>query len=355
MEFIKPNVNFDFIGKRKWAFVFSGTLILISIISLVVKGGPNYGIDFAGGIMVQAKFSVPTDAGDVRNAVSGVAEGTPMVQRIGAQGSDEYLIRVERASESQLNQIRQGIESALKSKFGADKVDIRRVEVVGPKVGSDLRTKALFALFYAIVFISIYISGRFEFKWTVSIITCGSLLLVVYVISLLGWSVMVLVIAALIAILALCWFFRMKYALGAVIALIHDITITVGAFSLLNKEMSLTIVAALLTILGYSLNDTIIIFDRIRENLRKSGPKDFAGTMNSAINQTLSRTILTSGTVILVVVALLVLGGGVIHDFAFALLVGVIIGTYSSIFVASPVLLIWQERFDSGRRKARSA
>jgi len=355
MELIKPGVNIDFIGRRKYAFALSGLLIVITIISLLVQGGPNYGIDFAGGIMVQVKFSKPTKAGEVRESLSNLQLGDPMVQRFGGDASDEFLIRVERVENMDLNKLRNDMESALKKKFGAEAVEVRRVEVVGPKVGQDLRQKALFAIFYAILFIVIYISGRFELKWMMSIITAGSLMVAVYVVSLLGLSVSALIIVALIVTLALCWFLRLKYALGAILALIHDVIITIGAFSITGKEINLPIVAALLTIVGYSLNDTIIVFDRIRENLRKVRRKDFALTMNSSINQTLSRTILTSGTTLIVVVVLFLIGGGVIHDFAFALLVGVVVGTYSSIFVASPILLTWQERFESDRTKKKTS
>ena len=224
-------------------------------------------------------------------------------------------------------------------------MDIRRVEMVGPKVGEDLRQKALFAIFYAILFIAIYISGRFELKWLMSIVMALSLALVVYVTSSLGFSVTWLILIALAVTLALCWFLRLKYAMGAIVALIHDVTITVGFFALTDREISLSIIAAFLTIVGYSLNDTIVVFDRIRENLSRFRRRPFEEVMNTSINETLSRTILTSTTTLIVVVTLFVLGGGVIHDFAFALLIGVIVGTYSSIFVASPILLVWQERF----------
>jgi len=221
--------------------------------------------------------------------------------------------------------------------------------MVGPKVGQDLRQKALLAIFYAILFIAIYISGRFELKWMMSIVMALSLALVVYLGSRLGMSVTWLIIIALIVTLALCWFLKLKYALGAIIALIHDVTITMGAFALTDREISLSIIAAFLTIVGYSLNDTIIIFDRIRENSKRFRRKPFEIVMNMSINETLSRTILTSTTTLVVVVALFILGGGVIHDFAFALMVGVIVGTYSSMFVASPVLLIWEGTFAKKR------
>ena len=160
-----------------------------------------------------------------------------------------------------------------------------------------------------------------------------------------GFSVTWLILIALIVTLGLCYFLKLKYALGAIIALIHDVTITVGAFALTEREISLSIIAAFLTIVGYSLNDTIIVFDRIRENLRRFRRRPFEEVMNTSINETLSRTILTSTTTLVVIVALFILGGGVIHDFAFAIMIGVIIGTYSSIFVASPVLLIWEGKF----------
>jgi preprotein translocase subunit SecF len=156
-------------------------------------------------------------------------------------------------------------------------------------------------------------------------------------------------VIALIVTLGLCWSLKLKYALGAIIALIHDVTITIGAFALTEREISLAIIAAFLTIVGYSLNDTIIIFDRIRENLRRFRRRPFEEIMNKSINETLSRTILTSTTTLVVVLALFVLGGGVIHDFAFAMLVGVIVGTYSSIFVASPIILVWESTFAKKR------
>jgi preprotein translocase subunit SecF len=223
-------------------------------------------------------------------------------------------------------------------------VEIRRVEMVGPQVGKDLREKALFAMFYALLFITVYISGRFELKWAKSGIVAAAIMGVVYALSLFNVSVPFLMIAALIVSLIIFWFFEFKYAMGAIVALIHDVTITVGIFSIFDKEFTLPIVAALLTIIGYSLNDTIIVFDRIRENLRKYHKEPLTTIINKSINETLSRTILTSLTTLVVVVALFVLGGGIIHDFSFALIIGVLIGTYSSIYVASPILLAWQTR-----------
>jgi preprotein translocase subunit SecF len=221
--------------------------------------------------------------------------------------------------------------------------------MVGPKIGKDLREKALFAIFYALLFMVIYISGRFEYKWTASIIMAVSLAVGVYIISSLGMSIIWLIAVALLIAIGLCWFLRLEYALGAIVALFHDVVITLGAFSITNREITLSIVAALLTIVGYSLNDTIVVFDRIRENHKRFKNHNFESLINQSINETLSRTILTSITTLIVVVSLFILGGGVIHDFAFALLVGILVGTYSSVYVASPILLIWKGQWWEGR------
>jgi len=196
----------------------------------------------------------------------------------------------------------------------------------------------------SILFITIYISGRFELKWILNGVMALALIGAVYVLSLFDVSIPLLITGALIVTIILFWFLELKYAMGAIVALIHDVTITVGIFSILDKEFTLPIIAALLTIIGYSLNDTIIVYDRIRENLRKyhKNPLDFI--INRSVNETLGRTILTSLTTLIVLIALFVLGGGIIHDFAFAMIVGVLIGTYSSIYVASPILLAWQGR-----------
>ena len=235
------------------------------------------------------------------------------------------------------------IEGALESATGND-VEIRRVEMVGPQVGKDLREKALFAMFYALLFITIYISGRFELKWILSGVMALALIGAVYVLSLFDVSIPLLMTAALIVTIILFWFLELKYAMGAIVALIHDVTITVGIFSIFDKEFTLPIIAALLTIIGYSLNDTIIVYDRIRENLRKYHKNPLNFIINRSVNETLGRTILTSLTTLIVLISLFILGGGIIHDFAFAMIVGVLIGTYSSIYVASPILLAWQGR-----------
>ncbi|RLB73037.1 MAG: protein translocase subunit SecF, partial [Deltaproteobacteria bacterium] len=298
MQLIKPDINIDFVGKRKLALIFSVVLILIGLASLAVKGGPNYGIDFAGGTLVQVQFAQPTDATAIKKAMAELDLGDPMVQSFG-DNQNEFLIRVEQAS-GKLKGLSVQIQNALEQSYEKGDVDIRRVEMVGPQVGKDLRNKGLKALFYAMLGLLAYISWRFEFR----------------------------------------------FAVGAIIALVHDVIITLGVFSLSGREIDLPIIAAFLAIIGYSLNDTIIVYDRIRENSGKYHKESFSYIVNRSINETLSRTLLTSGTTLLVVLALFVLGGGVIHNFAFAMLIGVLVGTYSSIFVASPVLIFWQEKMD---------
>ncbi|MBW1725684.1 MAG: protein translocase subunit SecF [Deltaproteobacteria bacterium] len=342
MQFIKPGININFVGKRKIAFMLSLAMILISIASLVVHKGPKYGIDFAGGTLVQVKFDAPVKLADIKSGLATVNLDKSSVQGFGEHSENEYLIRTDGSVLTD-----QGfsleVQKALASSTGQG-VTIRRVEMVGPQVGSDLREKALFAMFYALLFIAIYISGRFELKWILSGVMAGALMGAVYLLSIFNVSVPFLITAALIVTLLLFWFLELKYAMGAIVALIHDVTITVGIFSLFGKEFTLPIIAALLTIIGYSLNDTIIVFDRIRENLRKHHKDPLEIIINKSVNETLSRTILTSMTTLAVVITLFVMGGGIIHDFAFAMMIGVIIGTYSSIYVASPILLAWNIR-----------
>jgi len=341
MEFIRPGINIDFIGRRKTAYLLSGALMLLTILLLLFRGGPNYGVDFSGGILVQVRFSHPTTPGEIREALTSIAMEDSLIQEFGEKGEFEYLIRVSE-SDIELSGLSNRVKKSLDGVFGEKNVEVRRVEMVGPKVGKDLREKALFAIFYALLFMVIYISGRFEYKWTMSIVMAASLAFGVYIISALGMSIIWLIAVALLITIGLCWFLRLEYALGAIIALFHDIIITIGAFALTNREVTLPVVAALLTIVGYSLNDTIVVFDRIRENYRRYRSRDFAEVINQSINETLSRTLLTSATTLIVVACLFILGGGVIHDFAFALLVGILVGTYSSIYVASPALLIWR-------------
>jgi preprotein translocase subunit SecF len=288
----------------KIAFMVSLAMIIISILSLVVHGGPNLGIDFAGGTLVQIQFKNKTTVNEIRNALKTTNLGSSVIQQFGYAADNEFLVKTEKSS-SELKGISATVGEALASQFSSGDFEVRRVEVVGPKVGKDLRQKGVLAMLYAMVGILIYITWRFKFR----------------------------------------------YAVGAIIALIHDVVITVGIFSLLNKEFSLPIIAALLTIIGYSLNDTIVVYDRIRENIRGVKRHALGDIINASINQVLSRTLLTSLTTLLVVTALLFLGGAVIHDFAFALLVGVITGTYSSIFIASPTILVWEHIRPSKKKR----
>ncbi len=342
MRFIKPDINVDFIGKKKIAFFLSIACVAISLLSLIFHGGPRLGIDFAGGTLVQIKFTSPVQIDDIQTGLNTIGLDKSSVQQFGQDIDNEFLIRTEISYGSG-----EGFSSDLKKALADStqkEVEIRRVEMVGPQVGKDLREKALFAIFYALLFITIYISGRFELKWILSGVVAAALIGAVYLFDLFNVSIPFLIGAALIVTLVVFWFLELKYAMGAIVALMHDVIITVGIFSIFDKEFTLPIIAALLTIVGYSLNDTIIVFDRIRENLKKFHKKPLAFIVNRSINETLSRTILTSLTTLMVVVTLFVLGGGIIHDFAFALIIGVLVGTYSSVYVASPILLAWQGR-----------
>jgi preprotein translocase subunit SecF len=340
MQFVKPDVNVNFIGKRKIAFIVSAVMITISIASLILHGGPRLGIDFQGGTLIQVKFVAPVEIDAIKSGLREIDLGKSSVQEFGEQGANEYLIRTD-GSVMTTEGFTTDLQKALASATG-NELEMRRVEMVGPQVGQDLREKALFAMFYALLFITIYISGRFELKWMISGIMAAALIGAVYIFTLLNVSIPWLIVGALIVTLILFWFLELKYAMGAIVALVHDVVITVGLFSIFDKEFTLAIIAALLTIIGYSLNDTIIVFDRIRENLRKYHKNPLEVILNRSINETLSRTLLTSLTTLFVIVTLFVMGGGIIHDFAFALIVGVVVGTYSSVFVASPILLAWQ-------------
>jgi preprotein translocase subunit SecF len=302
MQIIKHDINIDFVGKRKLALIVSAVMILTGLASLVVNGGPNYGIDFVGGTLVQVKFAENTDAARIKDGLASLELGSVVVQRFG-DDPNEFLIRVQESGEGK--DLSGLISGSLESVYGEGKVDIRRVEMVGPQVGKDLRQKGLLSISYAMIGILVYIAWRFE----------------------------------------------LRYAIGAIIALFHDVLITLGAFSITGREIDLPIIAAFLAIIGYSLNDTIIVYDRIRENYGKHQKLGFGEVVNRSINETLSRTILTSGTTLLVVLALFIFGGGVIHNFAFAMLVGILVGTYSSIFVASPLLILWQDMRSGGQKK----
>ena len=295
MKIISSETNIDFMGKIKMTMTISGLVILIGLGSIALSGGLKYGIDFAGGTLIQLQFKTPPDIEVIRDGLKTIALGESTIQEFGSKR--DILIRIQR-SEEKLEAVGSKVRNSLGGKFNKEDITVERVEMVGPKVGRDLREKAFLSILYAVIGIVIYISWRFE----------------------------------------------LQYAIAAIIALAHDVLVTLGAFSILDKEFTLVIVAAFLAIIGYSLNDTIVVFDRIRENIRRRGKNTLVQTINASINQTLSRTILTSGTTLMVVMALFFFGGEIIHDFSFALLVGILVGTYSSIFIASVFLVYWDSR-----------
>ncbi len=288
LQFVR-NPQIDFIGKRKITYFISLCLIIVGITSLSLRGRENLGIDFSGGTLAEFRFEKPVSADQIRQVLKEIDLGDSTIQEY--KDKRDILIRTRAdASDKIINKF--------KTDFSQNKFDILRVEKVGPAVGKDLTTKAIQALFFALIGICIYVSLRFEFR----------------------------------------------FAIAAIVALLHDVIISAGVLSLSGREFSVPVIAALLTVVGYSINDTIVVFDRIREDTRLMRKANYQEIINLSINQTLSRTLLTSLTTLLVVSALFFLGGAVINDFAFVLLVGIIVGTYSSIFVASPLLVDWHRR-----------
>ncbi|MFP5212452.1 MAG: protein translocase subunit SecF [Acidobacteriota bacterium] len=356
MEWIRPDVNINFVGMRFKAFLLSIALIVAGLAVMMMRGGLNLGVDFAGGTLIQMKFQQPTTPDKIREGLKELGFGESAVQQIGGQADNEYLIRTDLTT-SELSDLSTKIAQSFAKVYGEGQATVRRVEMVGPKIGEDLRQKALFAIYYSLLFIAVYISGRFELKWALSGIMVVVLIAGVLLLQALGVGVVYLIVGAILITLLLCWVLKLPFALAAVLALLHDVLITVGAFALTNKEFTLEILAALLTIAGYSLNDTIVVFDRIRENLRKERKRDYTDIINASINQTLGRTILTGGTTLLALLFLFFLGGTVLHDFAFAMLIGIITGTYSSVFVASPLLIFYEDwtRGKSVQEKRKAA
>ncbi|MDR2368917.1 MAG: protein translocase subunit SecF [Deltaproteobacteria bacterium] len=342
-ELIKPNSNYNFIGNRYIAFAVSGFLILASIISIIYHKGLNLGVDFKGGLLVQFELTENPGVEALRQSFAEAGFAISSLQNFGESGS-EFLVNVSEGPLAEGQLLSQAAVSFLTGTYGEGKVEIKRTEMVGPKIGQDLRQKALYAIYYSILIIIIYISGRFEQKWGISAIFVAVLLGIIYLVSLFGVGVGILIVVALIVTLITCYVLKFSFALGSIIALIHDVIITTGIFSILNKEITLSFVAAILTIIGYSLNDSIIVFDRIRENTRKTRKGDYASVINKSINETLSRTVLTSGTTLMALFSLYFLGGPVNRDFALALLIGLTVGTLSSIFLASPILLLWEKK-----------
>ena len=292
MQFLnfKDGQFIDFLGFKRLAAIISGILILAGIVSIVAHNGLKYGIDFRGGTNVQIQFSTPPNLDQLRNFFAQNGMKNVVLQTFGDLADHEILLGLPINSplgtgENLTSELRKILEPQ------HPKLEIRRIETIGPKVGDELKISAVKAILIALGLVLLYITIRFQWRQGVS----------------------------------------------AIVALVHDVIVVVGMFSILDKEFSLTVVAALLTVVGYSLNDTIVVFDRIRENQGKYRKKSFEETINLSITETLSRTLITSGTTLFVVLSLFLLGGEIIHDFAFALLVGVLIGTYSSIYVASPL------------------
>ncbi len=300
--FRNPKINF--MATRKGGYFVSAILILASIVSLIMHGGPRYSVDFRGGTFMEIRFEdkqnpekpLEIEISNIRDVFASFGLEDAEIKHYGSP--QEIAVRVDVTEET--DALFKNIIGQLSSEYPDYNVIEMRKETVGPKVGKELVGAALLAIFWAIIFILIYVMWRFE----------------------------------------------LRFGVGAIAALVHDVIITVGIFSVLNIEISIQIVAALLTIIGYSLNDTIVVFDRIRENLKamKRQVFEYAGIVNQSVNETLSRTVVTSSTTLLVVLVLFFFGGEVIKDFAFALICGVIVGTYSSIYVASPVLVEWESR-----------
>lgn len=288
MKLLKEKLNIDFMGKRKLATIFSSILIIISIASLAIQG-LNLGVDFTGGTLVEVGYDEVVELESIRSGLAASEFGEATVQYFGS--ASDILIRIAPREGVNTAEISGLILELLRS--SGQTVEMRRVEFVGPQVGEELTEDGGLAMLYALLGILIYVALRFQ----------------------------------------------MRFSIGAIAALVHDVIITMGVFSVLQMNFDLTVLAALLAVIGYSLNDTIVVFDRIRENFHKMRKANPTEVMNASLNQTLSRTIMTSVTTLLVLMALFLVGGEIIHGFSTALIIGVLVGTYSSIFVASPVTL----------------
>ena len=335
--FIRHGTNIDFIGKRHWAYGISAILIVVGLVSMLMGQGLKMGIDFAGGVIAQIQFEQPVKDEALKKSLEVPALPGISTQRFG-DGDRDYLLRFSLSENADASQLRTALIDTLASAFPDNKAEIQRLEVVGPKVGADLTNKALAALYYSVLLIAVYISGRFEQRWMAGAIMAAALWGGMYLAGLTGLGMGWLVLLSLGITLVVCFILKLNFALGAIVGLLHDVSITLGLLSVMGVEVDLNVMAALLTLVGYSLNDTIIVYDRLRENLR-TAQSTMSQLINSSVNQTLSRTILTSGTTLLATLSLFVLGGGVIHDFALTMLIGVFVGTASSIYVSSAILL----------------
>ncbi len=290
MEFFRtPNVNF--VGVARKTLIGSGTVLLAGLVSILIQGGLKQSIDFAGGALVEVRTEQAVPLQDIRSIVT--TGGFENAEITGLGGANDYLIKVK--SIARPDSTAKAIVAAIQQGVGDQQVDLRRVETVGPKIGAELRQTGVQAVIWSLIGILIYVGWRFDFR----------------------------------------------FAVAAILATLHDVLLTCTFFSFTGIEMSLGVLAAVLTIVGYSLNDTVVVFDRVRENLRLKRGMEFSTLINSSINETLSRTVITGTTTLLVLLCLIFLGGEVIRDFAITLFVGIVIGTYSSIFVAAPIVLEW--------------
>ncbi len=288
MQIFRSKLNIEFMAKRKWALAFSGAIILIAIFSVITRG-MNLGIDFTGGTLVEVGYQEPAELQKVRQALTQNGFKDATAQHFGS--SRDVLVRLAPRDDVSSADLSNRAFSAINALAG--KAELRRVEFVGPQVGEELTEDGGLAMLYALIGILIYVAVRFEYR----------------------------------------------FAVGSVIALVHDVLVTLGVFSLFQIEFDLPVLAAILAVIGYSLNDTIVVYDRIRENFRRMRKGTPEQIINVSLNQTLSRTLVTSLTTLIVLVALFLFGGEVIHGFALALIVGVVVGTYSSIYVASTAVL----------------
>jgi preprotein translocase subunit SecF len=286
------DANYDFMTKRRLVMLISIVPIVIGLISIAVKGGLETSIDFAGGMLIEVGFEDPVPVQEVRAVLERTGFEGAEVTNFG--NSQDVLIQIKHIGQPAETANR--LEEALKTELGTHKVDVRRVETVGPKVGSELKSAAFWAVIWSCLGIIAYVTWRFQFRM----------------------------------------------AVAAIVAIIHDVFFTLGFFSVTNREISIAVIAAILTIIGYSLNDTIVVFDRVRENLQaRRGREGFKSLVNISVNQTLSRTIITGLTTILSIIVLIIVAGPVIRDFAITLLIGMVVGTYSSVYVASALLIEW--------------
>jgi len=302
------NPSYNFIGRRRWAYTVSVLFIGIGLASIAMKGGLRYGIDFSGGTLIQVRFEKPPAVDRIRSTLDQIKLGESVIQEFG--DPREFLFRLPLA-DAPPEEVTRRVKEVLEKESALGGFEIRRVEFVGPQVGQDLQLQALYAVLAGMAGILIYIAVRFDFKGGVA----------------------------------------------AIIAVVHDVLVSLGALSLTNREMSLPILAALLTIIGYSVNDTIVAYDRIRENRGKAARKGqtFGDLINTSINQTLSRTVLTALTVFLSTAVLFVFGGKVLEDFAFVLLVGTVTGTYSTIYIAGSIIVDWTAWAEARAHRVKKA